>query len=113
MSNIAPEGAPHPIADAPPAPAAPAPVVPTPKQITEFFAPKPTGIQTAHVAGGGAGSIIGAVVVAVCNHFHVHVSDVDATIIGSAALSAGVGLGHVFAAVGVFPAIKKFFTGKA
>lgn len=107
MSNIAPEGVPVPIPDAPTQVAAEvAPVVQ--QVVTEVQ----KGLATEHVAGGGFGGVVAAVIVAVCNRYGVHVSDVDATIVGSVALSAGVGLGHVFAKYGVFPALKKFFTGK-
>lgn len=104
MTNIVPEGAPHPIA-----PEA-TPVAPVVAQVVQDVQ---QGLATEHVAGGGFGGAIAAALVAVGNHYHVHVTDVDATIFGSVALSAGVGLGHVFAKYGVFPAVKKFFTGKA
>ena len=107
MTNIAPEGVPHPIA---PEAAPVAPVAPAVAQVVQEVQ---QGLATEHVAGGGFGGVVAAVVVAVCNRYHVHVTDVDATIFGSVALSAGVGLGHVFAKYGVFPAVKKFFTGKA
>lgn len=108
MSNIAPEGVPVPIPDAPVAAPAPDPLAPV---VTQVVQEVQKGLATEHVAGGGFGGVVAAVVVAVCNRYHVHVSDVDATIVGSVALSAGVGLGHVFAKYGVFPAVKRFFLG--
>lgn len=55
--------------------------------------------------------VAGAVIVAVCNHFGWHVSDVDAVLVGGAAVSAGVGLGHVVGKVGIFGAFKQFLHG--
>lgn len=52
-------------------------------------------MNPSHVAGGGIGAILGAVVVGLLKHFGVAtVTDIDAAVIGSAALSAGVGVGH-------------------
>lgn len=96
MSNIAPEGVPHPIGlDK----AAPADVKPS------------NGLRTSHVAGGGFGGVVGAAVAAVLSHFHVHVSDMDAAIIGSVAVSAGVGVGHVVGKVGLVGAVKRLVFG--
>lgn len=90
------------------APEAPtAPVVATPVEVAVV----PSGLRPSHVAGGGTGSVIGTVVVAVLAHFHLHVSDVDAVMIGSGALSLGVGLGHVIGKVGVFGAVGQFLHG--
>ena len=59
-------------------------------------------MNTSHVVGGGAATLLGAVAVALVNRFfHSHISDADALVIGSAAVSAGVGLGHVIGSVGV------------
>jgi hypothetical protein len=52
-------------------------------------------LNPSHVAGGGIGAILGAVIVGLLKHFGLAtVTDVDAAVIGSAALSAGVGAGH-------------------
>jgi uncharacterized membrane protein len=69
------------------------------------------GLKPAHVAGGGFAGVVGAVVVAVCNHFGWHVSDVDAVLVGAAAVSAGVGVGHVIGSVGIKGAVKHFWRG--
>jgi len=117
LSNIAPEGAPAPIPDASAKPASFA--FPTPEQIDTFFKQVQQeekvvqGLSPAHVAGGSLGGFAAAIVLGVCNHYHLHVSDVDAAIIGSGALSAGAGVGHVIVKYGVFPALKKLFTGRA
>jgi hypothetical protein len=106
LSNIAPEGVPTPIAAAQEeaqTPVAYFQQVPAVKQ----------GLQTSHVAGGSLGGIAAVIVVSVCNRYHWHVSDVDAVFIGSAALSAGAGLGHVFAQVGVRGAVKRLWRGNA
>lgn len=59
-------------------------------------------MNTSHVVGGGAATLLGAVAVSLINRFfHSHVSDADAIVIGSAAVSAGVGLGHVIGSVGI------------
>lgn len=109
MSSLVPEGMPAVPATAPepaPAPVAePAPVVvavPAPKQ----------GLRPSHVAGGGFAGVAGAVVVAVCNHFGWPVSDVDAVLIGGAAVSAGVGVGHVISTVGVRGAFAALWRGQ-
>lgn len=70
-------------------------------------------MATSHVVGGGAAAFIGAVVVSVVNHvFKSHVSDADALVIGAAAVSAGAGLGHVVASVGILGAFKRVLHGK-
>lgn len=59
-------------------------------------------MNASHVAGGGFGAVVGGLIVGVLGHFFgVKVSDVDAAFIGSATLSAGVGLGHALSAFGV------------
>jgi len=75
-------------------------------------APSKPGIQASHVAGGGVVGAGGAVIVAVCNHFGWHVSDVDAVFVGGIAVSAGAGVGHVIGQVGVVGAIKQLWRGK-
>lgn len=101
MSVIAPE----------PVPAQPAvaPVVVAPS------APKGgSTLNTSHVAGGGFGVVLGAAIAGLASRFlHVHVSDVDAALIGGAALSAGVGLGHAFGKGGVFGVIRAILHGSA
>jgi len=96
LTNIAPEGVPHPIGSETPAPAQP--------QVVK-------GLATSHVAGGGFGGVAGAAVAALLTHFHVHVSDMDAAIIGSVAVSAGVGVGHVVGKVGIVGAVKRLVFG--
>jgi len=70
------------------------------------------GVSASHIAGGGVVGGVGAVVVAVCNHFGWHVSDVDAVLAGGAAVSVGVGLGHVIGQVGIKGAIKQLWGGR-
>ena len=71
-------------------------------------------MNVSHVAGGGVGAVLGAAVVAVVHHFfHVNVSDLDASLIGSVALSAGVGLGHALAKGGVLGLVKEILHGSA
>lgn len=55
--------------------------------------------------------VAGAVIVAVCNHFGWHVSDVDAVLVGGAAVSVGVGFGHVISQVGIAGAFKALWRG--
>lgn len=57
--------------------------------------------------------MLGAVIAIVLTRFHVHVSDIDAAILGSAALSAGVGIGHVVGQVGIWGALKRLAVGHA
>lgn len=70
-----------------------------------------SGLRTAHVAGGGFAVVVGAVVVAVCNHFGWHVSDADSLVVGGAVVSVGAGLGHVVGSVGVSGAFKQLWKG--
>ncbi|MDE2098574.1 MAG: hypothetical protein KGL39_15070 [Patescibacteria group bacterium] len=97
MSNVAPEGVPHLIPDAPAPTYVPVPV--------------PSGLSAAHVVGGSLGGLVGAVTAGVLAHFHYHVSDLDASLLGSAALSAGVAFGHVVSKVGVLGAFKQLAWG--
>jgi hypothetical protein len=71
-----------------------------------------SGLQSSHVTGAGVGAFVGATVAGVLNRYRITISPADAALIGSFALSAGVGLGHVVAQYGVFPALKKLFVGK-
>lgn len=72
-----------------------------------------SGLKPAHVAGGGVSVVVGAVVVAICNHYGWDVSNTDALVIGGATVSAGAGLGHVIGKVGVFGAVKQFLHGRS
>lgn len=59
-------------------------------------------MTASHVAGGGIGAITGALVVGLLKHFGIAAtSDVDAAVIGSAALSVGVGIGHAINEYGI------------
>lgn len=71
------------------------------------------GLRPAHVAGGGVSVVVGAIAVAVCNHYGWNVSDADALVIGGAAVSVGAGLGHIISKVGVFGAFKQFLHGRS
>lgn len=69
-------------------------------------------MNTSHVVGGGAATLLGAVAVSLVNRFfHAHVSDADALVIGGAAVSAGVGLGHIIGAVGVAGLLSRLMHG--
>lgn len=84
MSIIPPEGVPSP---------SPSPAKVEPAQ--------GSGFRPAHVAGGGLAVIVGAVAVAIANHFGYQLSDADGVLVGGAALSAGAGIGHVIGQVGI------------
>ena len=59
-------------------------------------------MNVSHVAGGGFGALLGAAFAGLLNKYaSFHISDVDAAVIGSAALSAGVGLGHAVGKFGI------------
>jgi hypothetical protein len=75
-------------------------------------APAQKGVSASHIAGGGVVGGVGAVVVAVCNHFGWHVSDVDAVLAGGAAVSVGAGIGHVIGQVGIVGAFKQLWRGR-
>lgn len=65
-----------------------------------------------HIAGGGFGTLVGAIVAqALRRYAGWDLSDADAALIGSAALSAGVGLGHVFSTAGALPALRRALYG--
>lgn len=71
------------------------------------------GLRASHVAGGGVAVALADALVAVLSHYGVHVSDVDALIVGGAAASAGAGLGHVIGAVGLVGAFKRLLRGRS
>jgi hypothetical protein len=73
---------------------------------------QPSGLTASHVAGGGGSVVVGAVVVAICNHYGWDVSDVDALVVGGAALSFGVGLGHIVGKVGILGAFNTLLHGR-
>lgn len=65
-------------------------------------------MKGAHVAGGGLGALLGLVVATALRRYAGwHVSDADASLIGSAAVAAGAGLGHVWTTVGLIPAVRR------
>lgn len=69
-------------------------------------------LNTSHVAGGGFGTAVGVAVVSLLNHYaHTHLTDADAVLIGAAALSTGVGIGHVFAKGGLLGLVRAFLHG--
>ena len=65
----------------------------------------------AHVTGGAVGAAFGAVLAPLLARYGVHVTDTTASLIGVAACSLGVGLGHVISKQGIWPAIKRVFVG--
>lgn len=65
----------------------------------------------AHVTGGAIGAAVGAVLAPLLAKYGVHVTDSTASLIGVAAVSLGVGLGHVVSQQGLWPAIKRVFVG--
>lgn len=65
----------------------------------------------AHVAGGAIGTLIGAIVAPLLERYGVHITDTTASLVGVAAVSFGVGLGHVVSEQGVWPAVKRVFVG--
>lgn len=81
----------------------PVPVVPPAPVLTPAATPKEgTSMDVSHVSGGGFGVIVGAAIVGILRRYaHVDVSTVDSAVVGSAALAAGVGFGHIVSRVGV------------
>lgn len=65
----------------------------------------------AHVTGGAIGAAVGAVLAPLLARYGVHVTDSTASLIGVAAVSLGVGLGHVVSQQGIWPALVRVFTG--
>lgn len=65
----------------------------------------------AHVTGGAIGAAVGAVLAPLLAKYGVHVTASTASLIGVAAASLGVGLGHVISDQGIWPAIKRVFVG--
>lgn len=52
-------------------------------------------MNTGHVAGGGLGAILGALIAGFLSKYSgYHLSDADSAMIGSAFLGAGIGVGH-------------------
>lgn len=68
-------------------------------------------MNEAHVAGGAFGALLGAILAPLLAKYGVHVTDTTASLIGVAAASLGVGLGHVVSKQGIWPAIKRAFVG--
>ena len=65
-------------------------------------------MKAAHVAGGAAGALAGLVVATVLRRYvGWDVTQADASLIGSAALSAGAGIGHVWSTTGIIPAVRR------
>lgn len=65
----------------------------------------------AHVTGGAIGAAVGAVLAPLLARCGVSVTDSTASLIGVAAASLGVALGHVISDQGVWPAVKRVFVG--
>lgn len=65
----------------------------------------------AHVTGGAIGAAVGAVLAPLLAKYGVRVTDSTASLIGVAAVSLGVGLGHVVSQQGILPALKRVFVG--
>lgn len=65
----------------------------------------------ARVTGGAVGAAVGAVLAPLLAKYGVHVTDSTASLIGVAAVSLGVGLGHVVSQQGIWPALKRAFVG--
>lgn len=65
----------------------------------------------AHVTGGALGAAVGAVLAPLLAKYGVHVTDSTASLIGVAAASLGVGLGHVVSQQGILPALKRALVG--
>lgn len=68
-------------------------------------------MNEAHVAGGAFGALLGAILAPLLAKYGVHVTDTTASLIGVAAASLGVGLGHVISSQGLWPAVKRVFVG--
>lgn len=65
----------------------------------------------AHVTGGAIGTLLGAVLAPLLARYGVHVTDSTASLIGVAAASLGVGVGHVISTEGIWPALVRAFVG--
>lgn len=71
-------------------------------------------MKPAHVAGGAAGALAGLVVATVLRRYvGWDITPPDASLIGSAALSAGAGIGHVWSTTGIVPAVRRGVFGPA
>lgn len=69
-------------------------------------------MKAAHVAGGAFGALAGLVVATVLRRYvGWDVTQADASLIGSAALSAGAGVGHVWTTTGLIPAVRRGIFG--
>lgn len=59
-------------------------------------------MTASHVTGGGFGAVAGVLLAGLLKHYGIaELSDVDASLIGSAALAAGIGLGHALEQYGI------------
>ena len=89
----------------------PAPVAPAASAAP--FASVSPGLRASHVVGGGLSTVAAVAALAVSNHFKLHLSDEDALLVGGAAVSAGIGLGHVIGQVGVLGLFRRILRGSA
>jgi hypothetical protein len=66
----------------------------------------------AHVSGGALGAVLAAILSPLLTSWGLGtLPDSTYALIGSLGLAMGVGLGHVIATQGLWPALKRVFTG--
>lgn len=68
-------------------------------------------MNASHVSGGGLGAVLGALAVALLKHYGISLSDWDSSLIGSAALGAGVGVAHAVWRYGLVGIAKTILRG--
>lgn len=68
-----------------------------------------------HVAGAGIGAIVGTVLVALGTRIGLDLTNVDAAVIGGAAIAVGAGalhvLGKAWTGAGILPSLRRGFFG--
>lgn len=70
-------------------------------------------LNTGHVTGGGFGALIGVIIATLLRRFgHYSLSDADAVLLGSACVSAGIGIGHGVFTHGITGLFREIWRGQ-
>lgn len=72
-------------------------------------------MNASHIAGGGLGAIVGAIIVALGQRIGLDLTNFDSAVLGAAAIAVGAGVFHVigkaWSGEGLLPAVRRGFLG--